>query len=89
MARHIRLHIDELVLHGFAPGDRYRIADALHVRLAELLADAMSLDPPVTAIDLPHADGGAIQLHDGSPAAAIGEQLATALHGGLGRWLAR
>jgi hypothetical protein len=33
----IELHIDELVLEGFAPGERYRIGDAVQQELTRLL----------------------------------------------------
>jgi hypothetical protein len=36
--REIDVHIAELVLHGFAPGDRWRIGDALDQELRGLLA---------------------------------------------------
>jgi hypothetical protein len=35
----IEVTIDELVLHGVAPGDRYAIAEALQVELGRLLTD--------------------------------------------------
>jgi hypothetical protein len=35
----IELHVGELVLHGFAPGDRYRIADAVQSELTRLLGE--------------------------------------------------
>ena len=36
--REIEIHIQELVLHGFVPGDRWRIGDALQQELRELLS---------------------------------------------------
>ena len=33
----VELHIEELVLHGFAPGDRYRIGEAVERELQRLL----------------------------------------------------
>jgi hypothetical protein len=36
--REIDVHIDELVLHGFEPANRWRIADALQQELRGLLA---------------------------------------------------
>jgi hypothetical protein len=35
----VEVTIDELVLHGFAPGDRYAIAEALQGELARLLSE--------------------------------------------------
>ena len=37
--REIEVHIEELVLHGFAPGARWSVADALEARLHGLLAE--------------------------------------------------
>jgi len=36
----IQFHIEELVLHGFSPGDRHRIADALERQLTIQAASA-------------------------------------------------
>jgi len=88
MVRHIRLHIDALVLHGFAPADRYRIADALQSRLTELFAEGSGFDDQLTSQMIPDADGGAIQVRNAA-AATLGEEVAIALHTGLGQWLAR
>jgi hypothetical protein len=35
----ISLHIDELVLHGFGPGDRYAIAAGMQSELTRLLTE--------------------------------------------------
>ena len=35
----LNLHIEELVLHGFAPGDRYRIGEAVQQELTRLFAE--------------------------------------------------
>ena len=35
----IELHIEELVLHGFAPGDRHPIGDAVEHELIRLFAE--------------------------------------------------
>jgi len=37
--KNIELHIEELVLHGLSPGDRYRIGEAVEQELTRLLAD--------------------------------------------------
>ena len=34
----VHVHIDALVLHGFAPADRFRIADAVQAELTRLFA---------------------------------------------------
>jgi hypothetical protein len=35
----LELHVEELVLHGFAPGDRYRIGEALERTLTQLFVE--------------------------------------------------
>lgn len=86
----INLHIEELVLHGFAPGDRYTIADAVERELSHLLAQQFT---PFTSADiLPRwvhdagnlrLDAGAFNVEPGSGADSIGAQIGRAVHGGL------
>jgi len=35
----IHLHIEELVLHGFAPGDRHQISEAMQQELTRLISE--------------------------------------------------
>ena len=82
----IHLHIEELVLHGFAPGDRARIGDAMQRELARLFADAGV--PPALA------NGGAVErLNAGTFEAGTttrpettGARVAQAVYGGLTTW---
>jgi hypothetical protein len=86
----IKLHIEELVLHGFAPGDRYTIADAVERELARLLTERFS---PITAEGIAQSsvhrpansqlDAGTFQVAPGSRSDSIGLQIAQAVHGGL------
>ena len=79
----IELHIEELVLHGFAPGDRYRIAEAMERELAALFAD-QGVPPSMAGEgDRARLDGGAFEVAQGSKAEAIGNQTAQALYRGL------
>ena len=70
--RSIELHIEELVLHGFAPGDRYRIGEAVEQELAQ-------------GGEIVSVDDGAFEVAPGSRAEAVGAQVAKAVYGGLGR----
>jgi len=86
----INLHIEELVLHGFAPGDRYTIADAVERELSHLLAQQFTPFtsagiPPTSVHDLGNSrlDVGAFNVAPGSRADSIGAQIAQAVHGGL------
>jgi hypothetical protein len=80
---HIELIIDELVLHGFAPGDRHAIGDAVQAHLESLLTGDSILPARSTSVDSlapMHAE-----LGPGAKAATIGSGIAQAIHGGLPR----
>ena len=89
-ASNINLHIEEIVLHGFAPGDRYTIADAVERELSHLLAQKFT---PFTSAGIPptsvhdsetlRLDAGAFNVAPESRADSIGAQIAQAVHGGL------
>ncbi len=79
----INLHIEELVLHGFAPGDRHGIGEAVQVELARLLSE----QPLPTSLgkknSLEHVNAGTIQLRKDARPGVVGGQIASAIHGGL------
>ncbi|MET0646930.1 MAG: hypothetical protein ABW208_09945 [Pyrinomonadaceae bacterium] len=78
----IRLHIDELVLHGFEPADRAVLGAALETELARLLAagDAESL---TRANQISRLDGGAFEMPTHASPEVAGTRLARAVYGGL------
>jgi hypothetical protein len=80
--RRIEVTIDELVLHGFEPRHRERIAEAVRSELAEALAGWN----PTTGADDAHLDGGSFSVPaDASPAAVgrgVARQVAQRLPGG-------
>jgi len=81
----IELHIEELVLHGFAPGDRHAIGDAVQHELTRLLAE-QSLDPSELASDeRAHVDAGDVHVAPQSRAQSVGAQVAQAVHRGVTR----
>jgi hypothetical protein len=79
----VELHIEELVLHGFASGDSYQIGEAVERELAHLFTEEGT--PPLLAQgnEIERLDGGAFEVKPGSKAEAIGAQLARAVYGGL------
>lgn len=79
----IELHIEELVLHGFAPGDRHRIGDAVERELAQLFAERGVPPHFETGFESPRLDAGSFNYAPGSSAEAIGAEVAHALYGGL------
>lgn len=77
----IELHIEELVLHGFAPGDRQRIGAAVAQELARLLATG-----PLTRHEsVDRVEAGTFRVPRGAKPAAVGAQIAGAIYGGLNR----
>jgi hypothetical protein len=81
--REVRLHLDELVLHGFNRGDRTRIGDAVQAELARLLGERV---PPGLAEGRPREalDAGAFTVARGARPADVGAQVAQALYRALG-----
>ena len=80
---HIEIHIDELVLYGFAPADRWRIGQAIEHALTRLFAEQGL--PPTLSIggELARIDGGAFHVAAGTAAEGLGAQVAQAVYGGL------
>jgi hypothetical protein len=81
----VSLHIETLVLDGFAPGDRYRIGAVVQQEL-ERLVSTQGL-PPLLAREgeIARLDGGEFQVAPSAKADAIGAQIARAVYGGLVR----
>lgn len=80
----IELHVDELVLHGFAPGDRHAIGEAVERELTRLLAER-HVEVPLIASERAHVNAGDVHVAPGSKAPAVGAQVADAVHRGIGR----
>ena len=83
--QHLEVVIEELVLHGFAPGDRYRIARAVEHELMQLFTEQGVKPSLVQGSEVAHLDGGAFKVAPRSKAEAIGAQVAQAIYGGLSR----
>jgi hypothetical protein len=79
----IELIIDELVLHGFAPGDRHAIGDAVQAHLESLLAAGPIA--PARSMSVDALAPRQVQLGPKAKAGAIGSGIAQAIHGGLSR----
>ena len=85
------LYIEELVLHGVDPGDRYLIADAIEMELERLLMStdltAGLNDELAREIVRESVEAPPIRLRASAPARAIGSEVAGALHGVLSQTL--
>jgi hypothetical protein len=78
----LRLHIDELVLHGFDPRDRLAIGAAVERELARLLVgegDSEGLSGGAAA----RVDGGSFDVAHEAPPGVVGVEIARAIHSGL------
>jgi len=85
MTKNVELNIEELVLRGFAPGDRYRIGEAVEQELTRLLADRGVPQSLADGGEIASVDGGAFEVAPGARAEVVGAQVAKAVYGGLGR----
>jgi len=81
----VRLHIEELVLEGFPPGDRYRIAAAVEAELARLFAEQEIPPGLAGGGTMPMLDGGSFDVAPHARPDHTGAQVAQAVYGGLKR----
>ena len=79
----VELNIEELLLHGFPPGSRDAIAEAVRQELARRLAESGTPASFLQNRVIGKVDGGAIQVAPGAQPQAIGSQIAGALYMGL------
>lgn len=79
----IELHIERLVLDGFAPGsiDGERVRNALGAELTRLL---QATPPPTQARALPSLRAAALPAIASMHASALGAAVAQSLHGVIG-----
>jgi hypothetical protein len=79
----VELHIEELVLHGFAPGDRYRIGEAVERELQRLFAEQGAPPSLAQSAARDYLDGGSFEAPRAARAGEIGAKIAQNLYGGL------
>jgi hypothetical protein len=79
----VELRVDELVLDGFRPADRHRVAEGFQAELVRLLAERGVPPGLVRGGDRPALDAGAFRLPPGARPEAAGVQAARALYAGL------
>ncbi len=81
----VEWRIEELVLHGFSPGDRYRIGEAVERELTRLLAE-QGVPPSLNELgEVDRLDGGEFKIATGTQAETIGVQVARALYSRLNK----
>ena len=79
-ATNFEVTIDELVLTGFAPGDRFHIADAVERELARLLMEKGIPGLGQNSVAMEGLDAGKFKVAGGARAPGIGRQAAQVLH---------
>jgi hypothetical protein len=79
----IHLHIEELVLHGFAPGDRHRIGEAVQLELTRLFTEEATPPALAKSAAIDQLNGGTFQMTSAPRPEATGAQVARAVFGGL------
>lgn len=82
---YVELYIEELVLHGFEPKDRYRIARAMEGELRRLFAEHGMPPSFLRNGEIDHLDSGAFEVAPKARAQPIGAQVAQTIYGGLSR----
>jgi hypothetical protein len=80
---HVELHIEELVLHGFAHVDRHAITAAVENKLAYLLTQGRLTSRLAAGGEVVQLDGGTFSMTQTASAESIGAHVAQAIYGGI------
>jgi hypothetical protein len=83
MRPRVEIVIDELVLHGFSPADRYTIGDSLSRELEWLVMEQGF--QPHESVDVPLLKAAPVNLATNSKPDQVGAHVAQAVYGGLNR----
>jgi hypothetical protein len=83
----VRVHIDRLVLDGFAlsPVESRHVRAAVETELTRLLADGGLSDELRSGGAMPSVVAGRFEPSAGGSAAQLGAAIAQSVHGGLGK----
>jgi hypothetical protein len=76
----IDLHIDELVLHGFAPRDRHRIAEAMQRELTRLITADGQANFLKNPLSLEGINGGEFHVQANAKPQTAGTEIARAVY---------
>jgi len=79
----IDLHIEELILVGFAPGDRQRIAEAVQEELARLLRENKLPAVLEQGGAIPRLNAGSFTVRTGEKPEFIGRHIGEMLYQGI------
>lgn len=76
----IELHIEELVLEGFAPGDRHLIGAAVQRELTRLLAEQGARQPLHNGGEIARVDVDRFEQRRGASSDTVGAETARAVY---------
>ena len=79
----IDLHIEELVFHGFAPGDRRQIGEVIERELTRLVSEQGLPGRLSEGGTIDRLDGGVFKMSPQAEADEVGMKVAQAIYGGL------
>jgi hypothetical protein len=77
MNKQVEINIEKLMLHGFEPGDRLRIGQALEQRLKEAFAMQQAGVPK--GGDIYFADAGSFEMQPNAKPEEVGNQVANSV----------
>lgn len=81
MRPRVEIVIDELILHGFSPAERYAVGDSLSLELERLMTDQGY--QPRENVDIPVFKTAPIKLQPNAKSGDVGAKVAQAVHKGL------
>ncbi len=79
----LEIHIEELVLYGFPPADRYRLGETVERELGRLFGQEGTPSSLGMSREVGRLDCGTFEVPDGSTPEEIGTRVARALFGRL------
>lgn len=80
MNNNLEINIEELVLHGFAPGDRYEIGKSLELELVRLFTEQGVPGVLSENMNVGRVDAGKFSASPNSKANVIGNQTAISVY---------
>ena len=83
MKANIELEIEELILYGFSPADRYRIGEAVERELVRLIAERGFPAPLNADAHIRRLDGGSFRMGKENNREITGAEIARSIHGAL------
>lgn len=83
MKQPIEINIQELILHGLSPADRFKIGEAVRSELARMIMDKGLPQNFSQSTEISGIDGGNFNMLKNMNAQTIGNHIARSVYGGL------